>query len=119
MQYFEYKRYERDEKSESRTAEKGAKKLVSSDVLKILENENIAIKIEKLVRKQCLFPLIQLKLQILLLLLSNRMLLNCQCEFSDIRLSDCQQKFSDICSPDHKQRFSDRKGKMANNQNDA
>ncbi len=36
----EYKRYKRDKKLESRAAEKGAKKLVSSDVAKILENEN-------------------------------------------------------------------------------
>ncbi len=36
----EYKRYKRDEKSESSTAEKGAEKLVSSNVAKILENES-------------------------------------------------------------------------------
>ncbi len=40
MQYSEYKRYKRDEKLESRAAKKGARKLVSSNVTKILENES-------------------------------------------------------------------------------
>ncbi len=79
----------------------------------------VVIKIEKLVRKQCLIPLIQLKLQILSLLLSNRMLPNHQCGFSDVRLSDRQQEFSDICLLDHKQRFGDIRSKIANDQNDA
>ncbi len=64
------------------------------------------LRLEKLVRKLCLLPLIQIKLQILLLLLSNRMLPSCQSEFSDIRMSYHQQVFSDTCLPDHKQRFS-------------
>jgi hypothetical protein len=71
------------------------------------------------VRKQCLLPLVQLKLQILSLLLSNRMSPNGQCEFSNIRLSDHQQEFSDICLPDHQQSFSDIRSKIANDQNDA
>ncbi len=74
---------------------------------------------EKLVRKQCLLPLIQLKLQILSLLLSDRMSPNRQPESSDIRLSDRQQKFSVLCLPDHKQQFSDRRSEIANNRNDA
>jgi hypothetical protein len=36
----EYKRYKRDEKLESCAAKKGAKKLVSNDVAKILEKES-------------------------------------------------------------------------------
>jgi hypothetical protein len=36
----EYKRYKRDEKLESCAAEKGAKKLVSSNIAKILESES-------------------------------------------------------------------------------
>jgi hypothetical protein len=36
----EYKRYKRDEKLESHAAKKGAKKLVSSNIAKILENES-------------------------------------------------------------------------------
>ncbi len=39
-QYSEYKRYKRDEISESCAAKKGAKKLVSSNNAKILENES-------------------------------------------------------------------------------
>jgi hypothetical protein len=70
-------------------------------------------------RKQCLLPLIQSMLQILLLLLSDRMLPNHQHEFSDIRLSDRQQEFSDISSPDQKQQFSNKRIKIANVQNDA
>jgi hypothetical protein len=38
--YSEYKKYKRDEKSKSRAAKKGAKRLVSSDFVKILENES-------------------------------------------------------------------------------
>ncbi len=38
--YLEYKRYKRDEELESHAAKKSAKNLVSSDVAKILENEN-------------------------------------------------------------------------------
>jgi hypothetical protein len=38
--YLKYKRYKRDEELESRAAKKGAKKLVSSNVAKILENES-------------------------------------------------------------------------------
>jgi hypothetical protein len=79
----------------------------------------VAIKIEKLVRKQCLIPLIQLKLQILSLLLSNRMSPNHQPEFSDIRLSDRQKKISNLCLPHHEQQFSDRRSEIANDQNDA
>ncbi len=36
----EYKRYKRDEKLESCVAEKGAKKLVSSNIAKILEESS-------------------------------------------------------------------------------
>ncbi len=39
-QYLEYKRQKWDEKLESRADKKGAKKLVSNDVTKILENES-------------------------------------------------------------------------------
>jgi hypothetical protein len=94
-----------DEKLDSRAAEKGAKKLVSSDYAKILDKES------NNKRKQCLLPLTQLELQILSLLLSNRMLPNCQRAFSDIRTLDHQQVFSNTCSPDYKQRFSEEKKK--------
>jgi hypothetical protein len=112
---FGVQKYTRDEKLESRAAKKGAKKLVSSDVAKILENES-SNKDRETCEKTMFTPLIQLKLQILLLLLSDRMSPNCQPEFSNIRLSDRQRKFSNLCSPDHKQRFSDRRSRIANNQ---
>ncbi len=70
-------------------------------------------------RKQCLLPLIKLKLQILLLLLSNRMLQNHQREFSNTRTSDSQWIFSDLCSPDYKHQFSNKRSQIASNQNDA
>jgi hypothetical protein len=71
------------------------------------------------VRKRCLLPLIQLKLQILSLLLSNKDVAKLPREFSDNRLSDRQQEFSDIFLPDQKQLFSDIRSKIASNQNDA
>ncbi len=67
-------------------------------------------------RKQCLLPLILLKLQILLLLLSNKDVAKLPREFSDNRLSDSLWEFSDIFSPDHKQWF---KNEIASDQNDA
>ncbi len=51
-------------------------------------------------RKQCLLPLIQLKLQILLLLLSDKDVAKLPREFSANRSSDRQQEFRDILSPD-------------------
>ncbi len=61
-----------DKKLDSRAAKKGMKKLVSSDWQKILVLRTWHLWWEKLVRKHSLLSLIQLKLLIHLLLLSNR-----------------------------------------------
>jgi hypothetical protein len=105
---------------ESCATKKGAKKLVSSDVAKILEKE-VAIKIRETCEKTMFTPSNPIKATnpIVSLLLSNRMLPNCQREFSNIRLSDRQQEFSDICSPDQKRQFSNVRSKITNDQNDA
>jgi hypothetical protein len=81
---------------ESRATEKGAKKLVRSDFAKILEKE----------RKLCLLSLIQIKLQILLLLLSNEDVaksqnvnlgtLDCQIVSKNLAISVCRTPSDDL-----------------------
>ncbi len=105
---------------ESCATKKGARKLVSSNVAKILEKEKVAIKIRETCEKTMFTPSNPNEATNPIVTAYRQGC--CQIakrEFSNNRSSDCQQEFSDICLLDHKQRFNDKRREIANDQNDA
>jgi hypothetical protein len=82
-----------DKKSDSRAAEKGAKKLVSSNFAKILE---VATKIRETCEKTLFTPPSPIKATNSIVSVSAiRGRQNCQQMLSDRLLQNCQQAFSD------------------------
>jgi hypothetical protein len=121
----------------SRATKKGAKKLVSSDVAKILEKESSG-KIREIFEKTMFTPIKPIKAtsksycyclvirtsQNRKQVFSDKILPDCQQIFSNISLPNHKQQFckvdrqwvfSYICSPNHKRRFSNKMSKIASN----